>query len=285
MTQRQQIPDAVADKAQGAARQASPWIERLGRFGYVAKGVVYGLIGVLAVQAATGAGGQTAGSTDALERIAQARFGQFLLIALAIGLVGHALWRVVQAIMDTENKGSEAKGIATRGTYFIIGLVYGGLALSAVQIAFRSGGGGGGEASAESMTARLMAQPFGRWLAGLAGAIVIGASLYQLYRAYSASFRKQLKLQEMSSTEETWATRIGRLGFAARGVVFGLIGVFLIVAAVQGQAQEARGLGGALGTIARQRWGAWLLGVVALGLVAYGLFMMVLARYRRMVIT
>ena len=283
-TQRKVSSDQVADHTHDAMRQASPWLERFGRFGYAAKGVVYGLIGALAVQVAFGVGGQTTDSQGALQRIAQAPFGQVMLVAVGVGLVGYVLWRIIQAIMDTENKGTDAKGIATRGGYFISGLIYAGLALSAFQIAFGSGGGGAGSSS-QGRTAQLMAQPFGQWLVGIVGVIVVGVSLYELYRAYSAKFREKLKLQEMSRTEEMWATRLGRLGYAAHGLALGIIGAFLVVAAIQAQPQEARGLGGALSTLAQQPWGSWLLGIVALGLVAYGIFMLVLARYGRMVIT
>ena len=283
-TQRKVSSDQVADHTHDAMRQASPWLERFGRFGYAAKGVVYGLIGALAVQVAFGVGGQTTDSQGALQRIAQAPFGQVMLVAVGVGLVGYVLWRIIQAITDTENKGTDAKGIATRGGYFISGLIYAGLALSAFQIAFGSGGGGG-DSSSQGRTAQLMAQPFGQWLVGIVGVIVVGVSLYELYRAYSAKFREKLKLQEMSRTEEMWATRLGRLGYAAHGLALGIIGAFIVVAAIQAQPQEARGLGGALSTLAQQPWGSWLLGIVALGLVAYGIFMLVLARYGRMVIT
>ncbi len=284
MTQRQVSSDRVIDQTHAAMHQASPWLERVGRFGYAAKGVVYGLIGALAVQVALGTGGQTTDSQGALQRIARAPFGQVLLVAIGAGLIGYVLWRIIQALMDTENKGADAKGLATRGGYFISGLIYGGLALSAFQIAFGSSGGGG-DSSSQGWTAKLMAQPFGQTLVGVVGVIVVGVGLYELYRAYNAKFREKLKLQEMSRTEETWATRLGRLGYAAHGVVLGIIGAFLVVAAIQAQPQEARGLGGALSTLAQQPWGPWLLGSVALGLVAYGIFMLVLARYRRMVIT
>ena len=107
----------------------------------------------------------------------------------------------------------------------------------------------------------------------------------QFYKAYKASFRDALRLDEMSATQVTWVTRVGRLGFAARGVVFGLVGGFLMVAAFRAQAEEARGLSGGLATLAAQPFGPWLLGVVALGLIAYGVFELIEARYHRIVIT
>jgi hypothetical protein len=129
-----------------------------------------------------------------------------------------------------------------------------------------------------------MAQPFGRWLVAVVGAIVVAYGAMQLRRAYTLKFREKLKLREMSAGEDRLATRVGRLGYAARGVVFGMVGTFFIVAAIHSDPQQARGLDGALQTLASQPWGSPALGAVALGLTAYGLFMFVEARYRRMVI-
>lgn len=285
MAEHEISPEHAMHRVQHAARRASPWIERFGRFGYAAKGVVYALVGVLAAQAAFGAGGETTDAQGALQEIVQAPFGQFLLGTVAIGFIGYALWNFIQAIMDTEKKGTDAKGIVTRGGYAIIGLIYMGLAFSAVRLMLGSGGGDSGEASTQGWTARLLSLPFGQWLVGIGGAVVIGIGLYQLYRAYSAKFREELKLAEMSGPEETWATRSGRFGFAAVGIVFSIIGGFLIVAAIQADPEEAHGLEGALETLIQQPYGPWLLGTVAIGLVAYGIFMLILARYRRMVIT
>jgi hypothetical protein len=126
-----------------------------------------------------------------------------------------------------------------------------------------------------------MGWPLGVWLVGLAGLLVIGYGLQQIYEGYRSSFRKELKQGEMSANELTWAIRAGRFGLTARGVVLGIIGVFLVRAALSADPEQARGLGEALATLARQPFGPILLGVVALGLVAYGIYLGVLARYRR----
>lgn len=279
MTQREFAPNNAKEQAKQATREASPWIEPLGRFGYAAKGVVYAIVGVLAMQAAIGAGGATTDTRGALQRIVDAPFGRVLLGLVAVGLLGYAIWRLVQAFLDTENKGSDGKGYAMRAFYAIVGILYLGLALSAVQLVLGSGGGGGNE---QGWTARLLAQPFGRVLVGLIGLGVIGAGLYQLGKAYTARFREELRLGEMSPTEQTWAMRAGRLGYAARGIVFALIGAFFGIAALQSDASEARGFAGALQTLAD--FGPWLLGAIALGLIAYAAFCFVEARYRRMLL-
>lgn len=270
-------------QAKQATREASPWIEPLGRLGYAAKGVVYAIVGVLAAQAAFGVGGETTDSQGALQRIVAAPFGKILLGLTAIGLLGYAIWRFVQAFLDTDNKGSNAKGYAVRTGYAIVAVLYLSLAFSAVQIILGSNSGGGSGAE-QSWTARLLAQPFGQVLVGLIGAGVIGVGLAQLQKGYTGKFRETLRLHEMSQTEQIWAVRAGRFGYIARGIVFGIIGAFLISAALRADASEARGVGGALAALAAQPFGPWLLGLVALGLIAYAIFCGVEARYRRMLL-
>lgn len=283
MAQNRSVRQA-GNQAQSATAEASPWIEPLGRLGYTAKGIVYAIVGLLAFQVAIGTGGQTTGSSGALRAIAAQPFGQILIGLMAIGLVGYVIWRFAEAIVDPDNKGTDAKGIATRIGYVISGILYGALAFTAVRI-IMSGSGGGGGNTTESFTARLMSQPLGQWLVGIVGVITIVIGFEQFHRAYNASFRKKFKLWEMSRQEDTWATRLGRFGLAARGVVWTLIGIFFIVAAYQAQPQEAAGLGQVLQKLAEQPYGPWLLGVVALGLIAYGAFMIIQARYRRMIET
>ena len=273
---------STARKAHEAKERAKPWVKWLARFGYAAKGIVYMVVGGLALAAAFGSGGSS-NSLDqrgALRTILEQPFGQVLLVIVAIGLFGYALWRFVMATQDTEGDGSDAKGIVKRTGFVVSGLIYLGLAVAAVGLALGSSGSGGGS-SAQDWTARLMAQPFGRWLVGIVGAVVIAVGLYQLYRAYSAKFKEKLALSRMSQTEETWATRVGRLGFAARGVVYAMIGWFLIQAALQFNPSQAGGLGRAFRSLEGASYGPWLLAIVALGFIAYGVFALVLARYRR----
>lgn len=265
---------------QKAKSKARPWIENLARAGYAAKGLVYVVIGALALQAALGAGGQTTDTKGALFVIAQHSWGRALLIVLSVGLAGYALWRVVMGIWDSESKGNDAKGIITRIGYVFSGLAYGGLALTAFQLI-----GGTQQRTGHSMrydwTARALAQPWGRWLIAIVGLVVIGIAINAFYKAYSAKFREHLKTASMSATETTWVTRAGRAGYAARGVVFLLIGWFFIQAALHSSARETGGLDQALTTVAQQPYGPWLLGIVAAGLVAYGLYGWYEAFYRR----
>ena len=263
---------------QRVSRGARPWIERGARFGYAAYGVVYLLVWALAFRAAFGGGGKTAGQEGALQTILLAPLGRVLLGLVVLGLLGYAVWRVFQGIMDPDNEGKGAKGVVKRVDHVANGLFHAALALSVGGGALGSGGGGG---SPDDWTATLLQQPFGRLLVGLAGGVIFAIGLFQFYRAYDAKFIEKLNPMEMSTRERRWTRRAGRLGHAARGVVFLVIGVFFVQAAYQSDPQEARGLGGALSTLAGQPFGPYLLAIVALGLFAFGLFMFVVARYRR----
>lgn len=256
-------------------------MEKLARFGYVAKGVVYALIGVLAVLAAFSAGGgKTTGTSGALHTIASQPFGSVLLFLIGIGLFGYVIWRLIQAINDPEHKGDDAKGIGRRLGYAVSGLAYAGLAVNAILLAVGSGGGGGGS-SKQDWTAKLLQQPFGQWLVGIVGAFFIGMGIYRIYEAYKTKFRKQLKLAEMDNKKQDWLVQISRFGVAARGVIFIILGFFFIQAGRQSDANEVKGLDGVLQTIAQQPFGKILLVIVALGLVAYGVYLFVQAKYRR----
>ena len=267
--------------AQQLIQERSLWIERLARFGYAAKGVVYGIVGLLAAQAAFGSGGQTTDTKGALSAIVTQPFGKFLLSLVAIGLIGYSLWRFIQAIKDPEHKGTKPKGLAQRIGYAANGFIYGSLALSAIRIVIGSGSGGNSN-STQDWTGKLLSQPFGQWLVGTIGAAVIGLGFYQLYKAYKAKFRKEMDLSQVSNVQQNWIIAIGRFGLAARGVVFCIIGFFLIQAARQYDPSEVRGLGEALQVLQQQPYGPWLLGIVALGLVAYGIYMIIQGRYRHL---
>jgi hypothetical protein len=275
-------------RAHAAARQSRDWLVPLGRAGFAAAGLVYLLVGVLSAQAALGVGGETTDPEGALVHIIQAPFGQLALGAVAVGLAGYAAWRLLQASLDTEGQGTSLSGWATRIGFAVSGVVYLGLAGTAVGLLVGDNFGGGstsGDQAAQDKTAFLLNEPFGRWLLAVVGVIVIGAGVAQIANAWRAQFRRELEVGALDGDQRRWITWAGRLGYAARGVVLWLVGVFLIVAAIQRQPEQARGLGGVLSTLAGQPFGPWLLGVVAVGLAAYGVFLLVEARYRRMVIT
>ncbi len=253
-------------------------IEPIARAGYTAKGIVYGIIGVLAVQAATQAGGGSEGRRGAISAIGTQPFGQVLLGLTALGLLAYVVWRFAAAAYDPDHEGDDAASYVRRAGFAVSGFSYLALALFAGRRALGSGGGGGD--SAESWTQTLLQQPLGRWLVAAVGLIIAGVGVYQFYRAWQASFMEHYRTGEMSAQEQTWARRLGRFGLSARGVTFLLIGWFFVQAAWQSDADEAGGLAQAFDALAGQSYGPYLLGIVALGFVAYGLYCLSLARYR-----
>lgn len=277
----------VASKTGSAARRvrhaaegavAPGWMRGLARVGFGAKGVVYAIVGALAMQGAAG-GGQK----GALAEIAQQPFGRVLLAIVAVGLAAYALWRFVSGAVDPHDESDDdAKGAGKRIGYVCSGIVYAALAVSAVSIVTGgagSGGSGGSGGGARHWTGVLLEMSFGRWLVGLVALGVLLAAGYQLKQAVTAGFREDLRLSEMSAAERTWATRAGRLGYTARTGVYALITWFLASAALADRAERAGGLGKALETVRAQPWGAWLLVVAGLGLLCYGLYCFVVMRY------
>lgn len=270
-------------KREGRQAATSPGMTLLARVGYVAKGIVYLIIAVLAAKVALGDGGSTTDRNGAVRAIHEQPFGKFLLAVVAIGLVGYALWSLIQAVFDPERQGSDAKGVAARLGYGVVGVSYAALALAAAQLVIGSGNGGkSSNTTTQDWTVRLLTLPFGPFLVILAGLLVIGVALYLFYRAYSADFKKTLALGKAGAQMRKWIIALGRGGYAALGVVFTIVGIFLIIAARRDNAGAAKGLSGALRELAQQPYGHVILGIVAIGLIAYGLFSLAQARYRRL---
>lgn len=261
--------------------EPAQWIERLARFGYAAKGIVYIIVGFLAFQAAFNWGGRVTGSQGAFQSIANRPFGNFLLFLVAVGLLGYVVWRFVQAAYDPEHNDEGASAIGRRLSYFMSGLIYGSLAFVAFRIVFSSTSGSSGDSGNQQGVAMVLSQPFGRWLVAAAGVAIIAYGFYCFYRAYKNKFRRKLNLAEVSAEAERWIVRIARFGLIAKGIVAVIIGYFTIQAGRFSDASQVRDTQEALQTLQRQPYGAWLMGIVALGLIAYGLHLEVQARYRR----
>jgi hypothetical protein len=252
--------------------------EWLSRAGFVARALVYGIIGILALKLALGHGGTLTNQQGALHTVAQQPFGKFLLTLLAIGLGGYSLWRFVRAAIGHGPEGSDS-GV-DRVSALASGIAYGAMCVLAVEILLGAGGSGAAT-SPKQAAAGVFGWPGGVWIVGIVGVVMVGVALYQGYRGVTKKFLRDSKVEEMSPRMKEWIGRVGLIGHLARMVVFGLIGVFLIKAAVDFNAKAAIGLDGALAKIVHRSYGPLLLGVVAAGLIAFALYSLSDARYRR----
>ncbi|WP_137177118.1 DUF1206 domain-containing protein [Roseomonas sp. AR75] len=250
-------------------------LELLARLGYAARGMVSLIIGGLALLAAFGRGGGTTGSRGALQTLMAQPLGVILLGIVAVGLFGFALWRLFQSVMDADGRGTSWKAIGVRIGQAISAAIYVSLGAFAASLVLGLGKAQANDDAARDWTAWLMAQPFGYWIVGAGGIAVAGIGLAMARKAWTASFRR-----ELAGDAPSWVIPLGRLGFAARAIVFLVIGGFLLVAAWTSNPDQARGLGGALAALQAQPFGQALFALVALGLAAFGAFQFAEARYR-----
>ena len=261
-----------------AGRDVAPWIERLARVGYVATAALYITIGVLAAGAAFGHGRST-DTRGAMATILSAPYGRFLLGIIAFGLVGYAVWRCVSAIVDPEHRGNDAKGIALRLSFFARGIIHLALAWSAAQLAM-GGDIGTGDRSKEATNAAMQFSG-GIWVVWAVALGFLGAGLYQLFRAATAKLSKQLHQGQARAEVGGWVIALSRFGIAARGLVFLAIGGLLADAAWDQDPAKAGGVDDALTSLARL--GPLPYAAIGAGLIAYGVYQLLNARYRRIV--
>jgi len=274
-----------AREARERARRGAGWYAVLARAGLVAKGLSYGLVGALALKLALGGGGKATSRQGALATLAQSAFGKVVLILLAIGLAAYAVWRFVQAFAEEESASDdEAEGAVKkwgkRAGYVGRGLIYSGLTFSAIKILTGSGGNQSQTARAHKTTATVLSWPAGRWIVGLVGLGFVAAGLWNFYSGAACRFENRWRMGGLGHTARVWGRRAGVVGHFARALVFTLIGVFVIKAAVDYKPKDAIGLDGALQKLANASYGPWLLGLTAAGLVSYGVFCLVDARLR-----
>jgi hypothetical protein len=254
-------------------------LDRGARLGYVARGLVYVIIGGFASLAAVARGGGTTDQQGALQVLLTQPFGRALLVIVALGLLGYALWRILMGIRDPEGHGNDGKALARRAGYVASGLANLALAAFAGSLALPGviPSPGSGSDGAQDWTATLMRQPFGRWLVAAVGLVVVGVAVAFAVRAFKASFERHLDQRACTPL----VRNVCRAGILARAVVFAIIGGFLLVAAWHADPSEAGGLGAALRALRTQPFGPVLLGAVGLGLVAFAVYSFVAARWRR----
>ncbi len=248
----------------------------LSRAGFVARGLVYGIIGVLALDLALGLGGKITNQQGALRTVEQHSFGHLLLALLAAGLGSYSLWRLFRAVLGHGPEGADS-GLERLGALGS-GIVYAVFCAIAVKILIGSSGSSG---KASKTASDAFGWPAGRWLVGIAGLVMLGVGIYQFIRGVRRKFLDDSNTQKMSRPVKKWFTAFGTVGHLARAVVFGFVGIFLAKASIEYKANEAIGLDGALAKLYDGAYGSWLLGLVAAGLIAFAVFSIMEARYRR----
>ncbi len=268
------VREAQAVGEDVARSQQFEWLARAGLF---ARGVIYAIIGVLAIKVALGSGGKTTNQQGALKTIAEQPFGKTLLILMALGLAGYAIWRLVRAAIGHGPEASDDGKERIEG--LVSGIGYALLCGTAVSILFGSGSGGSGDPG--KATGGVLGWPAGRVLVGVAGLIIVGVGLEQGYKGVKKKFLEKSKTEQMSPGVREWFTRLGVFGHLARMVVFSLIGYFVIKAAIDYDPDKARGLDGALAALGNASYGPILLGVVAAGLIGFAIYAVADARYRK----
>jgi hypothetical protein len=261
---------------QGESVARAPQFEWLARAGLVARGVVYAVIGILALKLALGDGGKATNQQGALKTIADRPFGKTLLVLVAIGLAGYAIWRLVRAAIghgpeQSDDTQDRIAGLAS-------GIAYAILCVTAVKILIGAGTGSG---TPKEATGGVLDWTGGPLLVGMAGVVLIGVAGYQAYKGLKKKFLENSKTEQMSGKVQRVFTALGVFGHVARAVVFTLIGYGLIKAAIDYDPDKAVGLDGALLKLANASYGPWLLGVVAAGLIGFAAYSVADARYRR----
>ena len=250
-------------------------INKIQTVGQASKGVVYIIIGALTAMAAFNMGGETAGKSSVIDFLQQQPFGNFIVYVLGAGILAYALWRFYKAIADPKDKGDDASGFAKRFGYFCSGVIYGTFGYAVIS----SGGSGGSGGSGQQYAAQLMDKSYGPFLIGLTGIIVICVGIYQAYKGYSGKYLEELNAPQSSNSGLLHTT--GKFGYMARGLVFGIIGYFILLAGITTNADMIRSTQGAFSYMQQFSYGWLIMGVVAIGLLGHGIFMIFVAKHSR----
>ncbi|PRZ09444.1 uncharacterized protein DUF1206 [Isoptericola sp. CG 20/1183] len=266
-------------QAQGAARRAqhSTGLRALARGGYAASGVVHLLIGWLAVRLALGSSSGSADESGAFQQLASAPGGTVALWAVTLGFAALALWQLAEAAVGVPGV-EDAKEAAARVKAAGKGVLYGVLAFSAARYATGDGGGGGQQ---ESLTAKLMQAPAGRWLVVAVGLVIVGVGVFHVVKGWRKKFLEDLRGTGGGSVGAA-VVRLGQIGYVAKGVALGVLGGLFVAAGATHDAEKAGGLDDALQAIREQPFGTVLLVVTGVGIAAYGVYSFARARYAKL---
>lgn len=253
------------------------WFEKFARFGLISKGIVYCLMGLLSVLASFGLSRKKGDKTEAFKLIYDQPFGQIILIAIALGLFGYVMLRMFQAIKDIDNKGKDMKGIFVRIGYALSAFLYIGIGGYAIKLVFQ-GKGADDSDSRQFIVSKVFEYPGGRYLVGIVSLIVVGMGIHQIIKGGTGKFMKRINLVR-SNMKEVFK-KAGIIGYISRGIVLLIIGYLIFHAAWLFNSKEAQGTGAAFEFI-ENKFGSLLMGIVALGLIGYGIFTFVKAKYQK----
>jgi hypothetical protein len=266
------VNNAKAEGKQAAKKAAySPTMDRLARLGYAVKGLIYIIIGLLAIQSALGKNSTPADQLGAIAAISKLPYGMLALWIVLVGLISYSLWGLIRAFLDPFHKGNDTKGLLIRGGYLVSAVTYASFILPTYELITGAGGGSQSHQTVKFVAA-IMSTTWGRVGVGILGLAVVAGGFYQIYLGITSNFDKQFKPYALNPQQLKIAKQLGRYGTIARGVVFALVGFFLCLAAFYANPSTAKGFNGALNFLARQPYGLWLLGIIALGLIAFGIY-------------
>lgn len=259
----------------------SPLMDGLTRWGYAVKGFIYVAIGFIAISSALGKSNTPADQLGAIAEFSKFPFAQLMLWAILIGLISYSLWGVFRAILDPFHKGSDFKGLLARGGYLVSAVTYATFVYPTYQL-INGGRRGAGSNGTVELVSKVMNMPMGKFLVGAVGVAAVGAGLFQIYMGIKMDFDQRFQPYALNARQLRIAKQLGRYGTIARGVVFGLAGYFLFLAAYQAKPGNARGFDAGLDFLAKQPYGIWMLGIIAVGLIAFGVYSFMSAAWFRL---
>ena len=261
------------------AERAPAWVVPVMRAGYSARGVVYVIVGFLALSAAW-SGGDAEGTKGALASLTDKSWGTALLWVIAVGLFCYAAWRLIDAWLDLDRHGAEAKGVVARTGLVVSGVIHAALGIYTILLVTGAGGGGGGGSGGggtqQQGTAWLLSQPFGRWIVIAIGLVVIGAGVFYGYKGIAEKYKEHLR----STPTVERLDPACKFGLVAHGIVIAIIGAFLVWAGWTSDASETGGIGQAFETVRQATFGRVLLGLLALGMIGFAIENFIEAAYR-----
>ncbi|SMO91228.1 DUF1206 domain-containing protein [Gracilimonas mengyeensis] len=252
----------------------------IARTGYITKGIVYFFVGLFAVQAAIGVSAAASGTKQTIQEFIYRPFGDIILYVCMAGLFAHAVWRILQAIKDPEERGSGAGVMFFRLIDFLTGCLYISLSYACWQI-LQGLQTQSSDKNTEVWVGKILVLPFGKWLVLFCALVIVVAGLYQFYSAAIASFDYSFEDTKMSEKEKKMLRTLGQIGISAWGVVYCMVGFLFYQAAMQFDADEAGGLSDALNALQEQPFGVWILGATAGGLLIYGIYLLILSYYHK----